>query len=260
MQTALGKVLKGAFQAAEAWARQRGYRLSWVPPALLSDSGAELVFDLEFIIAHLMLQKPDLFFVQIGANDGRSNDPLNAFINRFEWRGVLLEPLPEVFAMLQQTYAGNPRLTLLNAALAEQDGTRTIYTIRQDDTTFAKAHQFSSFSRAAVLRQTDWVPDVADRIEEKSISCVSFDTVLREHVRGETVDILATDTEGYDLAVLRMIDFSKMQPSIVCYEHVHMTKAQQNQAAELLLAQGYRLTRDNLDTVAYKPLQRFGFR
>ena len=37
---------------------------------------------------------------------------------------------------------------------AGRDEARTIYTIRQDAATFEKAHQFSSFRREAVLRQT----------------------------------------------------------------------------------------------------------
>ena len=54
--------------------------------------------------------------------------------------------------------------------------------------------------------------------------CLSLETPLQDHVSGETVDILMIDTERYDLAILRMIDFARMRPSIICYEHVHMNK------------------------------------
>jgi FkbM family methyltransferase len=256
----LKRFLVPAIRKAEAFGQRYGYRLSWTPPALIQKADAELDFDLEFIIAHLMLHKPTPFFIQIGANDGQSNDPLYRFITRFNWRGILLEPVPEAFALLQETYAGNDRLQLLNAAIAERDGSRTIYTIRQDAATFEKAHQFSSFRREAVLRQTEWVPDVMERIEEKPVRCLSLETLLRDHVSGETVDVLMIDTEGYDLAILRMIDFARMRPSIICYEHVHMNKKEQNEAASRMIAQGYRMARDNLDTVAYRPIGSFGFR
>lgn len=260
MKSILRTSLLRAVRTAETYAWRRGYRLSWMPPAVLKHPQGELGFDLEFVIAHLMLHKPDIFFIQIGANDGCSNDPLHKFVTRFGWCGILLEPLPEVFMLLQQTYAANSRLVLLNAAISERDGRRTIYTIRQDASTFAKAHQFSSFSREALMRQTDWVPDVAARIEEKSVDCMCFGTLLEKYVQGGIVDILVTDTEGYDLAVLQMIDFGRMRPAIICYEHAHMAKAEQDQAAQLLLHQGYQLTRDNLDTVGYRPFDRFGFR
>lgn len=38
------------------------------------------------------LNRPDFFFVQIGANDGRLDDPLRDSILRHNWRGVLVEP------------------------------------------------------------------------------------------------------------------------------------------------------------------------
>src|SRR5688500_13005578 len=45
---------------------------------------------------------PDAFFVQIGANDATHNDPLNRAIRRADWRGLLVEPVPYVFARLEQ--------------------------------------------------------------------------------------------------------------------------------------------------------------
>jgi hypothetical protein len=39
-----------------------------------------------------------------------------------------------------------------------------------------------------------------------------------------------------------------------------LTKTEMTAAAELLVEQGYRLTRDNLDTIAYRPVASYGFR
>lgn len=251
-------LLKRGFRRFEAIVREYGYRVSWIPPTVLK-SGRELSFGFEFAVAHLMLSRPDVFFIQIGANDGISNDPLHEFIVRFRWQGVLIEPVPHAFRMLQQTYAAHPQLRLINAAVAENDGTRTLYTIAADETTFDKAHQFSSFHREALLGQTGWVPDVARRIVEIEVPCLCFDSLMQ--IVGErSVDILQIDTEGYDLAILRMIDFARMRPSIICYEHVHMSKSERNQAAALLIRNGYRIGNDNLDTVGYLTPKTFGFR
>ena len=51
--------------------------------------------------------------------------------------------MPDTFSLLQKTYDGNDRVRLLQAAISEQDGTRTIYSIRQDPSIFPKAHLFS---------------------------------------------------------------------------------------------------------------------
>lgn len=251
-------LLKRGFRRFEAVVRDYGYRISWAPPAVLK-SGRELSFGFEFAVAHLMLSRPEVFFIQIGANDGISNDPLHEFIVRFHWQGVLIEPLPHAFRMLQQTYAAYPQLRLINAAIAEHDGVQPFYTIDADENTFEKAHQFSSFRRESLLGQTDWVPDVAQRIIETEVQCLSFDTLIQS-IGERSVDILQIDAEGYDLAILRMIDFTRMRPSIICYEHVQMTKSERNEAADLLIRNGYRVSADNLDTVGYAPPQTFGFR
>jgi FkbM family methyltransferase len=219
----------------------------------------ELNFDLEFVLAHLMLKKKDLFFIQIGANDGVTSDPLYKFVTEFGWSGIMVEPMPQAFAALKANHQGNAKLKLMNAALSEKDGTRPLYTVRIDGDTFKKADMYSSFDREVVLRNSNFVPDIADRIMEIDVKTISLDTLLRE--AGErNVDVLAIDTEGFDYQILKMIDFSRMRPAVICYEHTHLNRADMQAAANLLAAQGYRMTRDNLDTVAYQPSFTLGWK
>lgn len=252
------KLIRPVMRIVEKIASDRGYRIRWEPTVFMLNSKSELTFDLEFVIAHLMIFRASIFFIQIGANDGVSNDPLHKFITHFDWEGILLEPLPEVFRHLTATYRDKPKLQLINAAISEQDGWRTMYTVRMDGVGFDKAQQFSTFQKESILSQTGWIPDIAQRIEERQVRCVSFDTLL-QRTNGRDVDILQIDAEGYDFAILKMIDFSRLRPAIICYEHSHGAKAQQEEAVRLLFNQGYRLTRGNSDTIAYRPIQTFGF-
>jgi FkbM family methyltransferase len=252
------RIAKAIFSVFEKFLNHHGYVITWSPMILLDDSYL-LSFDLEYVIAHFMLRKTDIFFIQIGANDGVSNDPLYKFVSEYGWNGVLLEPLPEVFEVLKFNYKDSPNLRFVNAAISEQDGTRKLYTVHMDDSTFSKARQFSSFRRESLLQRTDMVSDIASRIEEIQVRCISFATLVNE-IGNRVVDILLMDTEGYDFAILKMINFSDIKPSIICYEHIYMSKAEQRAAAELLTRQGYRLTKDNLDTVAYYPITTYGFR
>jgi hypothetical protein len=122
--------LKALFRRIEKRLNTYGYRITWVPPTLVRTPDAELAFDLEFVLAHLVLCKPDPFFIQIGANDGKTHDPLYKFVTEFGWSGILLEPLPDIFERLKANYAGRPNLKLLNAALAPEDGSRVFYTVK----------------------------------------------------------------------------------------------------------------------------------
>ena len=63
----------------------------------------------------------DLFFIEIGANDGKMHDFVFKRVNKQHWRGILVEPVGYYFERLKAHYAGNDHLILENAAIAEQD-------------------------------------------------------------------------------------------------------------------------------------------
>lgn len=247
------------FSRFERLASKIGYELTWKPPLLLSDQNAALTFDLEFVIAHLMLAKKNLYFLQIGANDGVTVDPLHKFVTEYGWSGILVEPIPHVFESLRLNYKNASNLKFVNAALSDADGFRTMYTVRMDSDTFQHAHAYSSFDRSVISRQTQWIPDIANRIEETQVRSISMATLLRE-TEGRTIDLLQIDAEGYDFEILKMIDFSRLKPAIICYEHAHLGRDSMNHAVALLVAQGYRITRDRLDTIAYRAPQSYGWR
>ena len=66
-------------------------------------------------------------FVQIGAHDGLHYDPVRGFVQKYHWRGVLVEPQLAIYKRLIENYRNEPQLIFENAAIAEQDGTATLY-------------------------------------------------------------------------------------------------------------------------------------
>lgn len=228
----------------------RGYRVQWSPQPYVEDPRLEIKMDFEFIIAHLLLFKKDIFFIEIGANDGKKNDPLYNFIVKYGWRGVMLEPVPETFRILEENYKGIGGVRLINAAVAERDGILPIYTVRMEEGVFEHAHQFSSFSKKALLSQSSYVPNITNLIEQKDVQCMSIDTLLGL-LGDETVDILQIDTEGFDGTILRMIDFSRFRPTVINFEHLSMSKKERDAHAIRLGQAGYRMFSGDLDTCAY---------
>jgi FkbM family methyltransferase len=84
---------------------------------------------LELLVERSNPDDPDFFFLQIGAHDGETLDPINQMIRRYGWRGLLLEPQPDVFQQLTETYRRNDNLIFENAALAISDGQMPFWTI-----------------------------------------------------------------------------------------------------------------------------------
>src|SRR5579863_642823 len=171
---------KRVFLLAERFLSRYGYRVRWTPPLFVHHPEAELAFDLEFVLAHLMLRKKSIFFIQIGANDGKLLDSLYKFVTEFGWKGILVELQPRVFELLTANYRDcEKRLKFINAAVSAEDGVRTLYTAQIDADTYQQAHFFSSFDKSVISRQTQWVPDIAARIEETSVRCISLRSLLR---------------------------------------------------------------------------------
>jgi len=89
-------------------ATRNGLWIARKTPVLHDRWSEELKINVEFVIAHRLLSRRTLKFLQIGAFDGASNDFLASFISRGLLQGVMVEPEPSAFAALEKLYHGNP--------------------------------------------------------------------------------------------------------------------------------------------------------
>ena len=220
------------------------------PMALLDQPGAQLILDVEFVIAHALLSRDQLTIVQVGANDGQTHDPINRLLRLKPCRGILLEPNPESFRRLQETYRDFPQHTLCNVAVSDRDKTATLYSLNRNAPGPDWVHGLSSFDREHLLKHDGIVPDIARYIDEFNVECVSFDTLFQRHPV-EHVDVLQIDTEGFDAEVLRLFDLPRRRPTIVNFEHRHLSEADWNQSIQSLISLGYKVTVVRQDTLAY---------
>jgi hypothetical protein len=60
-----------------------------------------------------------MFFLQVGAMDGKNFDPLFKHVRRFNWQGLLIEPLPDMFERLRQNYSDCAGLLFENCAVTD---------------------------------------------------------------------------------------------------------------------------------------------
>ncbi len=206
------------------------------------------VFDL--VLRDRMSRVSDFFFLQIGANDGVSFDPIHPYVREFHWRGILVEPVPYLFQRLKANYSGEPQLRFEQAAVAEQEGEITFYAIRDASNLPADIRGLGSLSRDVILAHRAVLPNIESLIEEIKVPAITVMGLIAKH-GVEKLDLLQIDTEGYDYEVIKMIDFSLIKPAIVHFEHVHLSSMEWRDACALLASHGYRLAQVGLDTVAY---------
>ena len=78
-----------------------------------------------FFELYFSLKRP--FVVQIGANDGKTHDPLYRYISKYKTAGLLVEPQPDVFQKLKNNYKDNPNLKFADVAMGEEDSSIPFY-------------------------------------------------------------------------------------------------------------------------------------
>jgi FkbM family methyltransferase len=155
------------------------------------------------------------FFIEAGANDGvrQSN---TYWLERFRgWRGILIEPMPE---LARECRKNRPAATVVQAALAAHAGNEDTIEMKFAGLMSTAAGAFgtdeaTSAHVAAGLRveklDTTYVVNVPARTLTQVLDAAG--------VRGE-IDLLSLDVEGMEEEVLRGLDFERFAPRMICVE------------------------------------------
>lgn len=222
--------------------RGLGYHVQgtrFTPRHLLDPTQLRLL-EFDDIICRRMFEVGEaLNFIQVGVFDGVQNDPLRKYIDRCGWRGVMVEPQSKACAKLRTLYAANDRIAVMNAALDREPDTRTLYTIAESSGAPPWAGGLASFDRAVIEKHRDQIPDLDDMIQEESVPCVPFHSVL-DKLAAPRLDLLRIDTEGADGFILSLFPFERIKPAIVHWEVKHLTTRQREDALDHLAVHGYR--------------------
>lgn len=220
--------------------RRFGIQRCHTPPILIRRRELSLRSCLPFVVAHELLQNPQLTFMQIGAFDGVGDDDLRELVVTHRLRGVLIEPQPVAFARLQHTYRDQPQVRLLQAAVAEREGTRELF-CRSGGVSMA-----ASFDRNHLRRH-----GVADRnIDTQLVPCHTVESARRA-AGLEHVDLIQIDAEGYDWPIIRSIDLAKLRPRIIRFEYGNMRGGDANSCLQHLATHGYRFIVEPRDIIAH---------
>ena len=203
---------------------------------MLSQSLKNYLTEEEFEKRCSLIENP--LFIQIGANDGISVDPIHHLVVQYNWTGILFEPGPEAFKVLSKTYEDRNNLRLVNAAVSDRDGSIILYC---GTTT---PHFTVDFNKAKHMFDVEPKP-----IEVK---CFSMKTILDTYIINGKLDILQIDAEGHDHIILNNFDFTKSRPSIIRFEHVSIDSRDLENCLTILTEFNYEIfySTDGADVIA----------
>jgi len=191
------------------------------------------------------------FFVVVGANEGITNDNLATFIKEGKWEGLMVEPVKSTFDLLVKNYSDFPSIRFENCGISDEDGKLPIYKF-SDQVEGKEYHQLFSFDKNQLLK-LDVPQEWKDKfIVEENVPIYTLANLFTK-LEIEKVNIIQIDTEGYDYKVLKGINFDKIKPDILIYEHCHLRWDVYFESIKLLRNAGYRIYCENYDTMALLP-------
>jgi FkbM family methyltransferase len=173
----------------------------------------------------------------VGANDGVFGDPLREHIVRHPWRGVLIEPQPDVFQKLKSNYAGfEDRIFFENIAISDDPAPISLYRLPASHTGGGDfAASVASFDRKTTARQLGVNPD---QLEKIVVPTARLDDIIAKY-HLDSLDILQLDTEGFDWHVLQTINLKKTRPLLIRFEHGHLSPKAIGEMTQHLNAHDY---------------------
>jgi len=193
-------------------------------------------------------------FVQVGANDGVTADPVFPLIQKGgNWRGILVEPVPSLFKRLQKNYEGIDGIEFEPLLIGSEPGFRPFFYVDQraieEIPDLPRWYEgLGNFDRSYIL---EMLGKRVDRfIREDSFEVQTINQLLSRH-RVKELDLFLVDTEGYDWEIVRQLPLQKICPEVLLVEYMHLTYRDCLKMIRFLLPH-YRIRYDSDDLLCVR--------
>ena len=185
-------------------------------------------------------------FVEVGAFDGITVSNIHPHATNRGWTGLVIEPAPEPFEKLKQTYRDFPGILPLQIAINQIDGPMQFFSVRSNEGGWEG--MLSSSDRDLIVAQKSTVADIEERLTATTVEGKTLATVCREHGISH-LDLLMVDAEGIDDAVVQSLDFAEVKPLLIMFEHKHIPNGRLQALDGILLDLDYERICLWLDTI-----------
>lgn len=187
-------------------------------------------------------------FIQIGGNDGVSFDSLFYRIKERVSKGIIIEPSPKYFKLLQKNYSYNKNIILLENAIFSKNEVVKLYELNENG--LKKLPEFAKGIGSLNRKHLERAEIDSDDIEYFEVQGITFSKVIDDFPIFSNIDFLQIDTEGYDFEILKSIDFSSFKCKMIKFEHLNLSEEDKRLSFELLSKYGYFLFFDDMDGIA----------
>ena len=145
------------------------------------------------------------YFVDVGAHDGITFNNTYRFEKYYDWSGINIEPIPNVFKTLVQN---RPKSKNLNVAISDKEIISTFIESQSD-------------MESGLVESMD--PVQLEKINQRSGSKkFSVKTQLLKNILNgygiKNINLLSIDVEGAEVGVIKSIDFDEVFIDVIMFE------------------------------------------
>ncbi len=168
----------------------------------------------KYIYEHFFKNKKDPgIFIEIGAYNGITLSNTYFFEKHLGWRGICIEPLPEVFEKLKEN---RPLSKCFRGCISDKNQwAQLIHVTGPSEMLSGLAKKYDQQH----LKRIDYeLKELGGKMEIIKVPCCRLPDLL-EKFQIFHVDYLSIDVEGGELEILKSIDFNKFEITIISVEN-----------------------------------------
>lgn len=194
----------------------------------------QLGFD-KVIHENYFLDKVDGLFIEAGAFDGvLDSNTLFFYLNK-NWRGINVEPLPNIFDHLNRN---RPEDVNLNVALSDHDGSGIFTQAIDKNFSLYGGH----FGNGSLKHQPEHLQELRNRgcsLETYKVQMIDLVTLFNLHISAQP-DLFILDIEGHEMTVLTRLKqvSNHLHPKVFGIEKGHSGR---EKIIEIMMENDYSL-------------------
>jgi FkbM family methyltransferase len=190
----------------------------------------KIQFATDEISQHLekLISKQNGFYVEVGANDGRSSSNTYYLERKFAWNGILIEPILHKHFESKIHRDSNSNEFIYGACVSENYESESIklyYSNLMTSPDYGKGQENANKGKTFLSNKEEVVPIWAPALTLKSIMAES---------NVSHIDFLSIDVEGGELEVLEGFDWTSTTVDLILIE-----STRNSPALQLLLDKGF---------------------
>lgn len=212
------------------------------------------ILNFENVLYGVLQRRGNLKYLQIGGNDGVMADPMFDFVMRHsnEVSGLVIEPLPHLFQALESNYRHFPSINVERIAIHHSQSEMDMYFVDQASVSRKTKH----LAGIASFDPNHWERTglvSSSQIRKQTVPCVPIMDLIDRHGLFD-IDVLVTDTEGYDFHIIESLDLELVRPFVIRFEHglpnQLMSIEEFSRISSKLNGFGYQVVRESYDATA----------